>query len=326
MILSENLRDIVNQIKNQLVISDSYTEKRLLRVVEDHPAFVYSEDSFDVVLLPTDHSLLDENERLDGLIVSVKDKELSSDMNQRYLKVKTQSEKRELFVPFIADLVSRELDDPLEALNETLKEWREFWNGKRVRLSKIEQIGLIGELLVLKELLQHSSHHIVQHWVGPLDKLHDFEGVQLDIEVKTTTKTPDSVHISKVSQVAPMDGPKDLQLVVVGLEQGDEFSLVELIDFLRVSLIELRSLFEKTLRKAGFRDSDRHHYTQKYSLSFLKSHEITENSPVIDPKKLGELPKTVENIRYTLLTHALETKMLDTDDWRRLGLQILGGF
>ena len=66
--------------------------------------------------------------------------------------------------------------------------------------------------------------------------------------------------------------------------------------------------------------------TPKYSLSFLKFHEITENSPVIDPKKLGELPKTVENIRYTLLTHALETKMLDTDDWRRFGLQILGGF
>ena len=27
MILSENLHDVVNQIKNQLVISDSYTEK-----------------------------------------------------------------------------------------------------------------------------------------------------------------------------------------------------------------------------------------------------------------------------------------------------------
>ena len=40
-----------------------------------------------------------------------------------------------------------------------------------------EQIGLMGELLVLRELLEHSSHHIVQHWVGPLDKLHDFEGV-----------------------------------------------------------------------------------------------------------------------------------------------------
>ena len=64
-----------------------------------------------------------------------------------------------------------------------------------VRLSKIEQIGLMGELLVLKEL-EHSSHHIVQHWVGPLDKLHDFEGVQLDIEVKTTTKH----QIASISQ------------------------------------------------------------------------------------------------------------------------------
>ena len=29
--IGENLHDVVNQIKNQLVISDSYTEKRLLR-------------------------------------------------------------------------------------------------------------------------------------------------------------------------------------------------------------------------------------------------------------------------------------------------------
>ena len=113
----------------------------------------------------------------------------------------------------------KDLSSPIEALNETLQEWREFWSRKRARLSKQEQVGLLGELIVLTKLLQHSDPKIVKPG-GPLEWLHDFQSESLDLEIKTMTKQPD-LYISKISQVAPMEGSKQLNLIVVGLEEGD---------------------------------------------------------------------------------------------------------
>ena len=80
-------------------------------------------------------------------------------------------------------------------------------------------MGLLGELIVLTKLLQHSDPKIVKTWGGPLDWLHDFQSESLDLEIKTTTKQPDSVYISKISQVAPMEGSKQLNLIVVDLKK-----------------------------------------------------------------------------------------------------------
>ena len=73
-----------------------------------------------------------------------------------------------MFIPFIAELICKDLSNPLEALNETLKEWREFWAGKRARLTKQEQVGLLGELLTLSKLVENSGPKMVNNWGGPM--------------------------------------------------------------------------------------------------------------------------------------------------------------
>ena len=231
---------------------------------------------------------MEEQERLEGLFVSVCSNILDKDRGKKFLIIKTQSSRREMFVPFISELISKDLSNPADSLNETLKEWSNFWSGKRARLSKHEQVGLLGELITLSKLVKHTGVKIIEKWGGPLDWLHDFESENIDLEIKTTTKQPDSVFISKISQVAPMEGSKQLHLVVIGLEQGEDFSLPEMVDQVRVQFSNTLESYqlEKVLNRAGYRDNEKHYYTNNYSISFVKSHQITESSPVLKPSLL----------------------------------------
>ena len=70
--------------------------------------------------------------------------------------------------------------------------------------------------------------------------------------------------------------------------------------------------FEKTLSASGYRDSDNHHYSSTYSvhLSHIKLQTILQSLPSL-LIKVG----TVENIRYNLLAHAMDTVNLDSDLW-----------
>jgi hypothetical protein len=264
--------------------------------------------------MPVENESMNEQERLDGLFIMITNDLLKSNMNKDFLVIKTQSSRREVFVPFISELICKDLSNPIDALEETLKEWRDFWSGKRARLSKHEQIGLIGELLTLSKLIANSGPNIVEKWGGPLDWLHDFESDKLDLEIKTTTTQPDSVYISRISQVAPMLGDKRLQLVIIGLEEGEEINLPRMVEIIRMNLVNSRRIsdFEKVLSRSGYRDSEKHHYMHNYGLTYIKCHEITNDSPVLKPSLLGDIPNTVADIKYNLLTHAMD--MTDVSD------------
>lgn len=314
-----NLKQIVEQISRQLMISDSYSEYRVLPIIEGEEYLIYSKEGFDFFLIPIEEQEMQEQERLEGLFISIECNILANERNKNYLMIKTQTSRREVFVPFISELIAKDLSNPVDALNETLKEWRDFWTGKRARLTKQEQIGLLGELFTLSKLLAFSNSKVVEKWGGPLDWLHDFESNKLDLEIKTTTTQPDSVYISKISQVAPMEGEKQLHLIVIGLEEGDDINLSKMIEQVRRQLVNTSEInqFEKVLRSSGYRDSEKHHYLHNYSFSFVKSHEITENSPVLKPNLLAGMPGTVENIKYNLLTHAMDATELDDELWHK---------
>src|SRR6185295_5802854 len=51
------------------------------------------------------------------------------------------------------------------------------------------QIGLLGELLFLKRLLDAGEAAALSSWVGPSGEPHDFRTAQREFEVKTTVST-----------------------------------------------------------------------------------------------------------------------------------------
>ncbi len=319
-----NLKETVEQIQRQLSISDLHSERRLLRVVENLDPRVFSEKGFDYFLIPINADETDEQERLEGLFVSIEKNLLEGAHQQSFLQIKTQSSRREIFTPFIAELMSKDLAEPINALDETLNEWREFWTGKRGRLSKHKQIGLLGELISLNALHQCIGPSAVTYWGGPMDWIHDFQSESLDLEVKTTTMQPASVYISMISQVAPMKGDKELHLIVVGLEEGNEISLPGIVSKLRKDLSGSDKVqqFEKVLARSGYRDIHASHYSREYGITYVLGHKITKESPVLNPNVLGEIPSTVTNIKYRLQVHAMDMAKIGPDEWKDFALKM----
>ena len=177
------------------------------------------------------------------------------------------------------------------------------------KINWMQQRGLLGELFVLNELIKVESPQIVQYWAGPLGKTHDFESEFMNLKLKQQQNKPASVQISLIKQVAPMEGNKELHLVVVGLEKGEEISLVSIIEDIRKALSDTTYLtnFEHILMKSGYRNQDKVFYSKTYSISFVQSHKIMEDSPVLNPRIIGR-SQALLDIRYTLEVHGM--------DWR----------
>lgn len=161
---------------------------------------------------------------------------------------------------------------------------------------------------------------MVERWGGPLEWVHDFESDSINLEIKTTMIQPPSVHISMIKQVAPMEGEKELHLVVVGLEAGEELNLKKEVAVIRKLLqgTEYANRFEHVLRRSGFRDEHSSFYSRGYTNSYIRAHEITQDSPILNPAVLGEIPSTVVNIRYNLEVHAMDMTDIGPDEWNEL--------
>ena len=123
-----------------------------------------------------------------------------------HLELSTQAS--ELFHEFFslllvaADLIQREQRDPLDAIIVSLRRWRQLLARVEV-LSEEAQVGLFGEVWLLRRLLRANGGVALEQWVGPRDEPHDFRLGQEEIEVKTT-RSASRVHtIHGLHQLEP---------------------------------------------------------------------------------------------------------------------------
>ena len=135
----------------------------------------------------------------------VKEYEVEGIGNRRFLRIRTSTEYRSVFSPFIVELIEKDLSNPSAALNETLRDWRYLWTGNSGRLNDNQQRGLLGELITLRNLISDGAHKLTNNWVGP-HNTHDFESENINLEIKTTMQKPAS--FITIKQVAPLEGGK----------------------------------------------------------------------------------------------------------------------
>lgn len=141
----------------------------------------------------------------------------------------------QVFTPFcseIVDAVVRQVRDPWKAVAAIIRTWQSAWKPARHAMDKIVQVGLFGELLVLRSLMIPTlGPAAVDQWSGPEFERHDFVGDQLHIEVKTTRKNRPEHEISRLDQLRAPDGCR-LLFVSVQLEEsvGGNESLATQVD------------------------------------------------------------------------------------------------
>ncbi|AFA71241.1 hypothetical protein GPOL_c01680 [Gordonia polyisoprenivorans VH2] len=135
-------------------------------------------------------------------------------------------------------------------------------------ISEEKQIGLIGELLLLRNLMAtYDEHAVIEWWLGPLAEERDYAFPAFDAEVKSTLGETRTHIINGAGQLEPSPG-RPLWLVSIQMTRAggdpDGFTLPLLIQQIREQLFATRERFLTYLTLQGWDDDDAPMYPTAY--------------------------------------------------------------
>jgi Putative PD-(D/E)XK family member, (DUF4420) len=218
------------------------------------------------------------------------------------------SSRRDLFSTICADVVSAAAragtTDALEQFLARLDAWRQFLRDRRDGLSRSETVGLIGELLVLEQLLAADPGSLTT-WQSPNDGLHDYQSNGHALEVKTGLGPSSSITISALDQL-DATGLRRLDLLHIRLvEVPGARSLRDILTAITIVLPDdaSRRAFENALLRRGLMpDDDAARLTPKVQQRSIEAYSITESFPRLNR---SALPIAITEATYTLEVRAI---------------------
>lgn len=208
----------------------------------------------------------------------------------------------------IADGPSTEAQTFTSIINRLVR-WQRLLAHEQRRLLTTEEIrGLLGELIVISELLTRNPSEdgiIIGAWIGPSGAPQDFCFPNAFIEVKTTA--PDQrgiVHIASEYQLLRTD--RDIHLATVRVRDASDDPAGLSINDLVVAVSErltppVRRLFEEKLGQARYMDIDAYDLP-RFLTGSVATYRLPPSAPVLH--KLN-IPPAVSDIQYTLDTAQL---------------------
>jgi hypothetical protein len=225
-----------------------------------------------IVLVADDKPFRDLRGR--GISVDTKELCIEGKETERYLDIVCHDSSGhsafDLVGGDLAEGLSRGTLTPGDLVRQVLSKWRRFWGQTpRQLLTRDEQVGLFGELWFLLMWLASkvSLPEAVNRWRGPFGARHDFESLELSIEVKATTSTRGRIHhINGIDQLAPPEvGRLLLFSLVLREDAGAEHSLPTLVASCRERLMredETLVTFDDALGKTGYSPAHEEEYAK----------------------------------------------------------------
>ncbi len=230
----------------------------------------------------------------------------------------------ELFLVLLQDLVETivkqsEVRPAIENFVERIEHWKRFLkkSTKRV-LSYEEQIGLAGELCMLKNLIEiHGHNSALNSWKGPLGASQDFVCSGALIEVKSSTiNYQNEIKISSEYQLDG-EGKDDIYLFHCVFEVNDELTsdstLPYLVDEISRELTqELNIKFYGLLKCVGYFPDDEDLYkSNMFKLIKTSFYSISDNFPKLVST---QLPKPIFHVTYRISTETLNGFLVDMNE------------
>ena len=232
-----------------------------------------------------------------------------------------------IFAVLCEDLISSVAEienekDLIKAIHNRLVQWRELFSvAKGGGLSEPRQLGLYGELYLLKKMLlqspSESYYGILTSWIGPESGIRDFEYKNCAIEVKTgSTNNHQKIQVSSERQLDP-SLLKHLFLFHLSVEKrnSNEATLNKIVEeiysiFEKDKSLSLNSIFKYKLLKAGYFE---HHHKTYEDISFIIRtegiYEVKDDFPRIEEK---HLMKGVGDVKYSIvLTSVVDSYLID---------------
>lgn len=171
-------------------------------------------------------------------------------------------------------------------------------------LSQEKQIGLAGELVVIKHLLDLGKDNVVDFWMGPHGAEHDFKFQAFDLEVKTTVSERRSHRIGNLSQLTP-SANRPLFLASIQLTRTTSqlgFNLSELIQTVNTTGSSVQDKFVEKLEHSGWRREHAHLYSSRFEMrSEALVFEVDSNFPRLDAELLNlaeDLGSRISDVSY----------------------------
>ena len=191
---------------------------------------------------------------------------------------------------------------------ETVLERMRAVLASRRRLSPDQEIGLLGELLVVRHLLATcDGADVIDWWLGLLGEQHDLGLPDFDVEVKTTSaeRRVHVVHGERQMEATPGRPLWLLSIQVTRAGGARGLGLPELVGDLRRRVPHThRESLAVHLHGVGWREEDADLYPDRYILrSTPAAFEVDDDFPAITPARLsGVVPhlELISDLQYRL--------------------------
>ncbi|WP_367065914.1 PD-(D/E)XK motif protein [Oryzisolibacter sp. LB2S] len=205
-----------------------------------------------------------------------------------------------------------------------IRAWQEFMRKGAQFLSPEAEIGLVGELAVLRAIIDAGvpMAAAVESWVGPLNGIQDFELGTGSIEVKATLST--AGFPAKIGSLGQLDDSVRQPLFLAGVrlrqtESGQ--SLPELVAEIRNAAEDdakaMRLLGERMIA-AGYLDVHANRHIRRFTLTDIWVVEVNDDFPRLTP---GKVPLGVTNVTYEIDLNKVAVPSTPTADaLKRLGV------
>ena len=258
-----------------------------------------------LLLLPTDELKTYSGPRLSNLEIQSYELVLSAG-RRCFLSVAVPQDKLWKSIAFLLEIIQDEQNEPEIRLEEWIRKWNDKWSLMSLPLSGKEIRGLVGELLILKYLIQGSNQEVVSIWDGPLDGLRDFTSDYFSIEVKSGYDVLESCWISDLEQLNP-SAQGTIQLVLIKLNDNEEISLDSLYIELSNEIEDQECLdaFKFRMNALGYVPNEVPEYSQKYGIESIHALSISIENPLMPKDVYTIIPRYVEKMKYKLNTSIL---------------------
>lgn len=219
----------------------------------------------------------------------------------------------EYFCTFCQDLIDSvrvisEDETAYETLRSRYYSWRQLFRPDNARMTETEMMGLIGELLFLKDHMipERGITVALESWMGPEKTHKDFSDQNDWFEVKTISFGKESVRISSIEQ---LDSDIDGALVVYELEKMspsfEGIKLNQLVNNIIALLSDApqRNTFMAKLQLFGFDFSNEN---DNYVFALKNEHMYKVDTDTFPRIHRNMLPEAISRVQYELLLTELE--------------------
>lgn len=226
------------------------------------------------------------------------------------------------FLRSIAEQVQEQGIEPTAAIYQSIRAFKSLLLGSAVG-STSSEIGLLGEILVLQELVGRGIapfDRAIQAWLGPHNEEHDFAFGTGDIEVKATEKESRRHTISSATQLVETDG-KRLAFASVQLTRTSEggHTLSEAIAELRSDITdpELGGTLQSRLQLAGVVPENEDNYTTRWTLrNPIEFYRVDDGFPRLTTQHFESMHERIDSVQYVINIDGMPT--LNDDDIRAI--------